>query len=232
MISLKNNSVHVEFLGTEKKQPIIFLEDIFSTERDLESIIFLKNYFALYYGFIRIDSDFMQKTYQPVTSLIDSLTELLHIIPNKSILITSGYTSVIAMYMAHIEPSLLRSLILIHPPQYMPVKINNIKGKTKTFLPWLLYNDKMSLGELFYKSSFLRNFLKIFKIVSQQKYDIKTNLILGEISDKKDVPSARDIVKYYENYKVIKMDSPTEKLKKEKRFQKILYTLLKEDSLI
>jgi hypothetical protein len=227
LISLKHSFIHLDSQGLENKQPVLFIEDIFSSTNIPENIYFLKNYFFLHYINVDINSDLIQNNSRPFTAIMDGLTELLLAIEEKSIIITYGYTSTLLMYLSVLEPDKMNSIILIHPPAYKENSLSIYSSGIKTFFSGSSGN-KPSISSVYHKTLFMKEFLKYMKIVYSQKIRTKSYLIFGE-TDTDDVPTVLDIHTIFSDYSVIKFDSVFNQLGKEKRFQKVLYSIIKEN---
>jgi hypothetical protein len=224
MISLKNTLIRIESQGSEEKQPIIFLEDMFSSQNVFDNIHFLKNYFYLNYVNIEINTVFIQSQKRPFTLITEGLTELLHAFKEKPIVITSGYTATLLMYLAVLEPNKINSIILLHPPVY---KSNSLSIFSDNFRSWLITKNDGAVSGFYYRSIFLKDFLKFMKIVHSQKVKMQSYLLFAK-DDPQKVPSTAEILTLFQDRTVIKFDSDLLVLGKEKRFQKVLYSIIKE----
>ena len=224
MISLKNTLVRIESQGSDEKPPIIFLEDIFSSQNVFENIHFLKNYFYLNYANIEITELFIRSQKRPFTFITEGLTELLHVFKEKPIIITSGYTSTLLMYLAVLEPNKINSILLLHPPTY---KESSLSIFSDNFRSWFITKNKGSMSGFYHRSIFLKDFLKFMKIVHSQKVKIKSYLLFANDEPQK-IPSTTEVIALFQDCNVIKFDSDIVLLGKEKRFQKVLYSIIKE----
>ncbi|MEM7179472.1 MAG: hypothetical protein AAF518_01060 [Spirochaetota bacterium] len=233
MISLKNNTLQVESLGTKKGKPIVFIGNTFSTSKKHAWTQYLYQYFPFYDCQTKIDASHLEKHLFPLRKTLEDFSELLLVLQEGSILMTETLMCPFVMQLAMLQPQRVGSIVLISPPSMLQKRRNMLRSLDSDFFRWLSAVEGGSPSkrwrQLSERSRLFRNYWKSCSLVYSQQISVQSYLFMG-MEDPNTLMSPAAVTKLFPKARVFKFDSKLEGLTDERRFKKVLYSVLKQEN--